>query len=243
MDWFLAGLTFGFVGSVHCIGMCGPLAMSLPGVGRARWRFLGERLLYNLGRATTYALLGALFGALGLLVALAGYQQWLSLTIGLAMVLSVLVPWVRRRFGRLERVPAPFLRRALAPVKTMYRRGGAVAMFGIGLLNGVLPCGLVYAALATATTAGSVGVSALFMAAFGLGTLPAMFAASTMGRLLSAEWRLRLQKLVPVGVLLVGALLVLRGLSLGVFLSPDLREALFTPGVCRYLPFVDPSGV
>ena len=147
MDWFLAGIAFGFVGSVHCVGMCGPLAMSLPGAGRARWRFLGERLLYNLGRVVTYTLLGAAFGALGLLVALAGYQQWLSLTIGVVMVLSVLVPWVQRRVGQLEQWPARFMRRVLAPIKTLYQRGGAVAMLGVGLLNGFLPCGFVYAAL------------------------------------------------------------------------------------------------
>lgn len=241
MDWFLAGLAFGFVGSVHCIGMCGPLAMSLPGAGRARWRFLGERLLYNLGRAVTYTLLGALFGAFGLLVALAGYQQWLSFGIGCVMVLSVLVPWVQRRLGRLEQAPAHLLRRVLAPIQAMYRRGGAVAMLGVGLLNGLLPCGFVYAALATAVTLGSVGASASFMAAFGLGTLPAMFAASTMGRFLSTAWRTRLQQLIPVGVFVIGVLLILRGLSLGVFLSPDLREVLFTPGVCRYVPFVEPG--
>lgn len=242
MDWFVAGIAFGFVGSVHCIGMCGPLAMSLPGAGRARWRFLGERLLYNLGRAVTYTLLGVLFGALGLLVALAGYQRWLSIAIGALMVASVLVPWVQRRLGQLEQAPAHLLRRVMAPIKTMYRRGGAGAMLGVGLLNGLLPCGFVYAALATASTAGSVRASALFMAAFGLGTLPAMFAVSTMGRFLSVAWRTRLQKLIPYGVVLVGLLLILRGLSLGVFLSPDLHGALFTPGVCRYVPFLEPAG-
>ena len=222
MDWVLAGITFGFVGSVHCIGMCGPLAMSLPGAGRARWRYLGERLLYNLGRAVTYTVLGGLFGALGWLVALAGYQQWLSLGIGAVMVLGVLVPWVQRRIGQLEQWPGRFMQHVLGPIKTMYQRGGGIAMLGVGLLNGLLPCGFVYAALAVAVTAGSVGTSMLFMAAFGLGTLPAMFAVSVMGRLVDAKWRRRLQTFVPVGVLIVGVLLILRGLSLGVFWSPDL---------------------
>lgn len=241
MDWIIAGLTFGFVGSIHCVGMCGPLAMSLPGAGAARWRYLGERLIYNLGRAVTYTLLGGLFGALGLLVALAGYQQWLSLGIGVIMVLSVLVPWVQRRVGQLEQGAGSYLRYVVGPIQSLYRRGGAWAMLGVGILNGFLPCGFVYAALATAVTAGSVSTSMTFMAAFGLGTLPAMWVVSTAKRLASTEWRMRLQRWMPVGVALVGVLLIVRGLSLGVFLSPDLREALFTPGVCRYLPFVEPS--
>ncbi len=241
MDWFIAGITFGFVGSIHCVGMCGPLAMSLPGGGQQRWRFLAERLIYNLGRAVTYTLLGGIFGALGLLVALAGYQQWLSLGVGVIMVLSVLVPWVQRRLGRLEQGAGSFMRHVIGPIQSLYKRGGAWAMLGVGLLNGFLPCGFVYAALATASTAGSIYTSMTFMAAFGLGTLPAMYVISVARRLASAEWRMRLQRWIPVGVAIVGGLLILRGLSLGVFLSPDLREALFTPGVCRYVPFVEPS--
>ena len=241
MDWVWAGLVFGFVGSIHCIGMCGPLALSLPGAQQARWRYLGERLLYNLGRAVTYTLLGGTVGALGALLSLAGYQQWLSIGIGVVMVLSVVVPWVQRRLGQLEQWPARFLRRMMKPIRTLYQRGGAAAMLGVGILNGFLPCGFVYAALATAVTAGSVTTSMSFMAAFGLGTIPAMFGVSVMDRMASATWRARLQKVIPIGVLLVGLLLILRGLSLGVFLSPDLRETIFTPGVCRFIPFVEPS--
>jgi hypothetical protein len=215
--------------------------MSLPGTGAARWRFLGERLIYNVGRAVTYTLLGGLFGALGLLVALAGYQQWLSLGIGVIMVLSVLVPWMQRRVGQLEQGAGSYLRHVVRPIQSLYQRGGAWAMLGVGILNGFLPCGFVYAALATAVTAGSVSTSMTFMAAFGMGTLPAMWVVSTAKRLASTEWRMRLQRWMPVGIALVGVLLIVRGLSLGVLLSPDLHEALFTPGVCRYIPFVEPS--
>lgn len=230
MDWVLAGLVFGFVGSVHCVGMCGPLAMSLPGAGRARWRFLVERLIYNLGRAVTYTILGGLAGALGMLATLAGYQQWLSISIGAIMVLSVAVPWVRQRLGYLEQGSSSFLRRVVGPIQSLYRRGGAGAMLGIGVLNGLLPCGFVYAALATASTAGAVSTSMVFMAAFGLGTLPAMYVISVVRQLARPAWRRRLLRWMPIGVVLVGVLLILRGLSLGGFLSPDLHKMLFTPG-------------
>lgn len=240
MDWIFAGLAFGFLGSVHCIGMCGPLALSLPGAPGARWRYAVERMVYNLGRAVTYTTLGGVVGALGALVSFSGVQQWMSIGIGLVMVLGAVVPWVSRHVSRLERVPARFMGRVMRPIQSMYRRGGMLAMLGVGLLNGLLPCGFVYAALATAVTAGSTITSMSFMAAFGLGTIPAMFAVSLLGRLASVTWRARLQKVVPVGLVIVGLLLILRGLSLGTLLSPDLKEALFTPGTCRFLPFVDP---
>jgi hypothetical protein len=239
-DWIVSGLAFGFLGSVHCLGMCGPLALSLPGAGAARWRFAAERTLYNLGRAFTYAALGGVIGALGMLVAFSGYQQYLSLGIGVLMVGAVLVPWVARTLGALEQRPARFIGTLMRPLHRLYRRGGFAAMLAVGMLNGLLPCGFVYAALATSVTAGSVTTSMAFMGAFGLGTVPAMLGLSFAGRFISLAWRRRLQRLVPLGLLVVGVLLILRGLALGVFLSPDLREAIFTPGVCRFLPFVDP---
>lgn len=240
MDWIVAGLAFGFFGSVHCVGMCGPLALSLPGAGRARWRFVVERTLYNAGRAVTYTLLGGAFGALGVLAALGGAQQWISIGVGVLMIGGALVPWISRRVSQLERLPARFLGRVLSPIQSLYRHGGSGAMLLVGLLNGLLPCGFVYAALATATTAGDVMTSMTFMASFGLGTIPAMLGVSVVGRLASVTWRARLQSLIPVGLVVVGLLLILRGLSLGTLLSPDLQRALFTPGTCRFLPFVDP---
>lgn len=223
MDWILAGLAFGFFGSVHCVGMCGPLALSLPGSQRDRGRYVLERLLYNLGRAVTYALLGALVGTLGMLTSLTGVQQWVSIGIGAVMLLAATVPWVSRQVQALEQAPAPFLGRVMQPIGTLYKRGGMGALFVVGLLNGLLPCGFVYAALATAITSGTVTASMTFMAAFGLGTIPAMFGVSVADRLAPASWRRRLYRLIPVGLALVGLLLIVRGLALGSMLSPNLQ--------------------
>ena len=222
MEWLLAGLGFGFLGSMHCVGMCGPLALALPGKRAARWRYLTERMLYNLGRAVTYVLLGAAVGILGRLVALGGYQQAISIFVGGLMILAATVPWVQRRFQTLEQWTSQWMGKVVQSIQALYRRGGAGAMLGIGLLNGILPCGFVYAGLGTALTAGSVGTSMLFMGGFGLGTIPAMFAMSTAGRWLPTRWRRRLTRLVPLGLILVGFLLIWRGLDLGLFLSPDL---------------------
>jgi hypothetical protein len=221
--------------------MCGPLALSLPGAAHARWRYAAERLLYNLGRALTYTVLGAAVGGLGMIVSFSGVQQWVSIGVGALMIGGALIPWVSRQVSQLEQVPARFLGRVLTPIQSLYRHGGSAAMLGVGILNGLLPCGFVYAALATAITADHIYTSMSFMAAFGLGTIPAMFLVSVLGRLVSVTWRARLQKLIPIGLVIVGVLLILRGLSLGTLLSPDLREALFSPDTCRFLPLVDPA--
>lgn len=222
LEWILAGLAFGFLGSVHCVGMCGPLALSLPGGDRPQWQFWTERGLYNVGRALTYTLLGALVGLAGHVVSLAGAQQALSVGVGTLMILVAAVPWVSRQAQRIEQAPSAFLGRVMKPIGALYRTGGPSALLIVGLLNGLLPCGFVYAALATAVTTGSVAHSTVFMAGFGLGTGPAMLGVSLMGRVASTRLRARLQKLVPVGLAVVGLLLILRGLGLGSMLSPSI---------------------
>lgn len=224
MSWMLAGFAFGVLGSAHCVGMCGPLALSLPGADRMPGRFLVERLLYNGGRVVTYAGLGGLVGLVGHGASLAGVQQAVSIGMGTLMLLVAVVPWVSRQVQRLEQAPSAFLQHVMAPMGTLYERGGAGAMLAIGLLNGLLPCGFVYAALGTALTTGGVADSMLFMAAFGVGTGPAMLAVSLVGRLARTTWRTRLQRLVPVGLALVGLLLIVRGLALGGMLSPLLSS-------------------
>lgn len=222
MNWILAGLAFGFLGSAHCIGMCGPLALSLPGGDRMPGRFLVERLLYNGGRMMTYTLLGGGVGLLGHGASLVGVQQGISIGMGGLMLLVAVVPWVSRHVQRLEQAPSAFLRRIMAPMNTLYEHGGFGAMLIIGLLNGLLPCGFVYAALGTALTTGSVFDSMAFMAAFGLGTGPAMLGVSLIGRLAGTTWRAGLQRLVPVGLAIVGLVLIVRGLALGGMISPSL---------------------
>jgi sulfite exporter TauE/SafE len=131
MNWILAGLAFGFFGSVHCMGMCGPLALSLPGGDQLPGRFLLDRLIYNLGRAATYTGLGALVGAAGHAVALAGAQQAFSIGIGTIMILAAVVPWVSRQVRRLEQVPSAFLRRVTKPMGRLYHSSGLGAMLSL----------------------------------------------------------------------------------------------------------------
>jgi sulfite exporter TauE/SafE len=209
----------GFVGSAHCAGMCGPLALALPHWGRGQASFLTGRLLYNFGRIVTYALLGAVFGLLGQGVALAGLQRWVSLTLGAAILIGLLVaPQFANRIPVTRGVN--WLKGALG---TMLQRRAMPAMFGIGLLNGLLPCGLVYVACAAATATGDVLSGMRYMVAFGLGTLPMLLAISLLGTKLQFALRFKVQRLIPVSLALVGMLLLLRGMALGIpYVSPKL---------------------
>jgi uncharacterized protein len=224
MVGLLAAFALGLFGSLHCVGMCGPLALALPlgprGAG-GRGRFVAGRALYQLGRVTTYTLLGAAFGLMGGAARLAGAQQALSVGLGAAILLYLVLP--KRVTERVAswRVAAGALARLKSLIASLVRSNHYAAQFGVGLLNGLLPCGMVYVALAGALAAPSVVESAAFMALFGLGTLPAMTAVSLAPGFVSANARGALRRLTPVGTAAVAVLLIVRGLALGVpSLSP-----------------------
>jgi sulfite exporter TauE/SafE len=110
-----------------------------------------------------------------------------------------------------------------AALGTMLQRRAMPAMFGIGLLNGLLPCGLVYVACAAATATGDVLSGTRYMIAFGLGTLPMLLAISLLGTKLQFALRFKVQRLIPASLLIVGLLLLLRGMALGIpYVSPKL---------------------
>ena len=214
---FWTAFLLGLVGSAHCAGMCGPLALALPATGGTRATFLAGRVLYNAGRLVTYAALGATFGLLGQTFALAGFQRWISLGAGAAILLGL---FVSSRFAlRLPAVTAVgWLKCCFG--KLLQRRSLA-SVFLLGLLNGLLPCGLVYAAAAGATATGHIIDGTLAMFTFGLGTVPMMLGLSLAGPRLHTAFRLRLQRFIPASLAIVGTLLVLRGLALGTpYLSP-----------------------
>lgn len=216
---FGTGFSIGLLGSLHCIGMCGPLALALPVHRLTGWARGGGILAYNLGRTVTYASLGALFGIIGQPFMLWGWQQALSITAGILMLLFL--------FGRSAAWTAwPFLGRLQANVSTAIatRLGQATtpsALLAVGLLNGLLPCGLVYVAVLAAIPMGTVARSATLMGAFGLGTLPAMAGLMLTGQWIGPSARRMFNRSVPYFVAFVAILLILRGLSLGIpFVSP-----------------------
>lgn len=221
----------GFVGSAHCAGMCGPLALALPHWGRGQGAFVAGRVLYNSGRIVTYALMGAVFGMFGQGVALAGLQRWVSLALGAAILIGLIVS---PRFANaipMARVVS-WLKSSLG---NQLQRRGVFAMFGIGLLNGLLPCGLVYVACAGATATGGMLSGIEYMVAFGLGTLPMMLAISLVGTKLQFALRFRVQRLIPVSLAIVGLLLLLRGMALGIpYVSPKLPAQPAKANCCSH---------
>lgn len=235
MSLFSAFL-LGLAGSLHCIGMCGPIAISLPRrPGQSRSAFLQGRILYNIGRSITYAVMGALFGLLGQSIRLAGFQQGLSIACGAVILLYLAARYLRWGHGALD----AWLARLVAPLQhaIAQRLGGGARrnLLVIGVLNGFLPCGLVYVALAGAIATGSAVDGAAFMLFFGLGTAPLMLAASLAGPVLQAQLRGKLQWLIPTGLAILAALFILRGLNLGIpYISPKMapKNADAPPACC-----------
>ncbi len=221
---FYTALTIGLVGSLHCIGMCGPIAIALP-LGRKSWwhRTLGG-LTYNLGRILTYGLLGAVFGLLGQGIEMAGLQRWASILIGAAMILSVLFPALFKGKIKIEQFLFGYAGKMIGKFRKLFAIQSFPSLFLIGLLNGLLPCGLVYVAVAGALNTNSIPGGVVFMLLFGLGTLPVMLAIPLIGNLIGSGFRKKYQYLLSVLVVVLGILFLLRGLALGIpYVSPPQK--------------------
>jgi len=224
---FGIALALGLVGSLHCAAMCGPLMLALPVQPGGAGRFVVGRLIYQLGRIATYCLLGILAGLVGRTVFVAGFQRWLSISLGVAILLGFLI-------SKRAAVSAPVVRMVgwlKSAMSAQLRQRGFRALALLGMLNGLLPCGLVYVALAGALAQGGLLDSVVYMALFGLGTVPTMLGIGLSGKLFSLAFRLKLRQAIPVGVCLVAGLLILRGLGLGIpYVSPALVAGV--PACC-----------
>jgi len=214
-------LVLGLLGSFHCLGMCGPIAFVLPLNRDNKIKAFLQTFLYHLGRIISYALIGLLFGLLGKGLYLSGLQQNLSIVIGVLMILVVMVP--ASFFNKFNLTKPLYF--AVGKVKSnlgiYLKKSSLKAFFVIGFLNGFLPCGLVYMALFAAISTGSSINGALYMALFGLGTVPMMTAALLFGNFIKLSIRNKIQKAIPIFVVIIGLLFILRGLGLGIkYLSP-----------------------
>lgn len=213
-------LLFGLFGSFHCIGMCGPIAFVLPIDRTSRFKSVLQTSLYHLGRIFSYSLIGALFGLLGKGFYLFGLQQQLSIVVGLVMILSIAVP---RLFSKMSiaRPVLKFTNKIKSSLGNSLKKKENSTFFTIGFLNGLLPCGLVYMAMIASLTSTSVFEGITYMALFGLGTVPLMSAIVLLGNITSYVNRRKIQKLIPVVVVVIGMFFVLRGLGLGIpYVSP-----------------------
>jgi hypothetical protein len=217
-----AALVIGFMGSFHCVGMCGPIAMSIP---RGSSNFLPltiNAVLYNFGRISTYSVFGFLFGLIGTGITISGFQGSLSIILGVVIICGVLFNnflkppansffigfkgWVTQAYGKL-----------------LHKKSKA-ALAGLGVLNGLLPCPFVYSALAVAVLTSTPVHSAAFMAVFGLGTFPAMYFMYLSPNILSQDVRIKIRSFIPYLAIVLGLVLILRGLILFELFIPVVAE-------------------
>jgi sulfite exporter TauE/SafE len=201
--------------------MCGPIALALPLNRSSKFQTLLGALTYNSGRVVTYAMLGLVFGQIGRAFSLIGLQRWVSIGAGVLLLVYVVFTYF------IKSTSNPFPRwtmgigRLKGSLQKLFRRRSYPSLFGIGLLNGLLPCGFVYFALVGAIGMGTAIEGAGFMALFGLGTAPLMLGVNLLGNQIGASARMRFNQAVPIVLTVFALLFILRGLSLGIpFLSP-----------------------
>lgn len=211
----------GLLGSLHCIGMCGPIAFMLPVDRSNSIKKVSQIGVYHLGRLLAYSLIGLVFGLVGKSLNLFGVQQQLSIAIGILMIVVVLIPY--RTFAKYN-LSKP-LNKVISKVKSnlgqALKKKTPDTFLTIGFLNGFLPCGLVYMAVFGAVATGSLLQGSFYMVLFGLGTIPLMTSAIYLGKFLNQTIKQRIQKAIPVFVVIIGVLFILRGLGLGIpYISP-----------------------
>lgn len=206
--------------------MCGPIALSL-GLSRSKAvNFYLQNLTYQLGRIFTYTFLGAVLGIIGQSFRMAGFQRYLTIFVGIILILMAVFSFGGKDFA----TKIPLINKALLKVKInlgkYLQRKDYQSRFITGVLNGFLPCGMVYMALTASLASGGIWQSAFFMFLFGLGTLPFMFGIVLVGNIISQNFRQKILHFIPIFMIILGGLFVLRGLELGIpYISPK-AEAL-----------------
>lgn len=231
----LEAFVIGFLGSLHCVGMCGPLVLALPLANKTNSQRLAGALLYNFGRTLTYGILGLIFGIIGEGLRISNLQLWISVIFGIALILSVVLP------GLIKLVPfiSKIIIKGTAPLKkrmgNLLQQSKIYPLFVFGLLNGLLPCGLVYVAIFSgAISTESILQSGLYMILFGLGTLPVMFLLIYFSDLIKSKVLSKIRNVIPIFIVILGILFILRGMNLGIkFISPKMDKTK-TEMSCHY---------
>jgi sulfite exporter TauE/SafE len=220
-----SAFAMGLIGSLHCVGMCGPLALSLPVSHDNNFSRIAGGAIYNFGRILSYSFLGVLLGSFGNLFIANQWQSSLSIALGIIILIYLVAPKKYFHLSTNNKINKPFylLRQQLGK---LFQSKKNSSLFAIGILNGFLPCGLVYLALTSSIITANSFSGGMFMLFFGLGTFPAMFTTVFAGNYLNQTFRLKIRKTIPVMLFLMAVLLILRGMELGIpFVSPVFEHA------------------
>ncbi|NDP28355.1 MAG: sulfite exporter TauE/SafE family protein [Flavobacterium sp.] len=218
----LTAFFFGLISSFHCIGMCGPIAMMLPVDRNNQAKKVVQIITYHVGRLSAYAAIGLVFGLLGKGLFLAGIQQKLSIFIGVAMIIVILIPDKVFATYNFSKPVFKLISKIKTTLGSQFKNKSYKSLFTIGLLNGFLPCGMVYVALFGAIAMQSESLGVLYMILFGLGTVPMMSSVVYLNTFLTIRVRNKIQKFIPYVAVIIGILFIFRGLGLGIpYLSPS----------------------
>jgi sulfite exporter TauE/SafE len=212
----LTAFIMGFLGSFHCIGMCGPIALSLPVDKTSAASVFSGRLLYNAGRIITYSLMGLVFGLFGHAIAMSGFQKNLSISVGVIILFIVVFSFAWKKIDLFNRVIGVFTSKLKNIFRQLFGQRSRLTLFLIGVVNGLLPCGFVYLALAGAAATGNFMQGMSYMFLFGLGTIPVMLSISLAGNMIGFRFQKLIRKVTPFVAIALAAFLIYRGLMLPV---------------------------
>lgn len=217
----LIGFIIGLSSAFHCLGMCGPIALAIPVKRSSNFSILSGAFQYNLGRIATYTLLGLMIGSIGLSFSALQWMQWLSIAAGLLMIA---LAWHKLFSSGQSKLEGKLTQQISRGIGRVIRSESPFKLIGLGALNGLLPCGMVFIGLTNALIQDSLITSALAMTFFGLGTLPVLFFIVFFASKLSGHRRLKFSKAIPYIMTCVGLLVILRGLNLGIpYISPEIN--------------------
>lgn len=216
-----AAFILGLASTFHCVGMCGPISLALPLNRSTSGTILSGLLQYHLGRILTYTLLGFLIGSIGLSLQLFRVLQWLSMFMGFVMILFA---WKRQWIHKVQFGHNRLMQGVVKGMGNLLASNSPGKLFGLGALNGLLPCGMVYVGLGNALLSCDVIGTGAAMSMFGLGTFPVMLAVGFLARQFNGTVRQRINRVFPVLLTFVGLLLIVRGANLGIpYLSPAVN--------------------
>ncbi|WP_374543235.1 sulfite exporter TauE/SafE family protein [Flavobacterium sp.] len=220
-----SALIFGLISSLHCVGMCGPIAMMIPLERNNSAKKVIQIMTYQIGRLSAYAALGLVFGLLGRGFFMAGLQQQLSIFVGVMMILLAVVPENKLAQYNFSKPVYHLISKVKQQLGKQLKDKSLKSLYLIGLFNGFLPCGMVYAALFGAIAMSNLSLSIAYMALFGLGTIPLMVTVQHLVQFSQLKFKSQIQKMIPVIMVVIGILFIVRGLGLDIpYLSPSLLD-------------------
>lgn len=218
----IAGFVLGILGSVHCVGMCGPLIIAIPFQAiESKAKKAIAYLLYGGGKTLAYMMLGLLVGMIGSKAQQLHAQRYVSIVAGVLLLLSVLLPMIFKNKSWSPKFISTFTAWVNKNIAKQFQNQRLYSFGIIGFFNGLLPCGLVYVAIASSASAISLAGSISFMLFFGIATMLSLSVFSIAFQGLSMNVRNQLRKVFPYIIIITALLLIMRGLQLGIpYLSP-----------------------